>query len=191
MAIQANPQDQKIQSVLHAMGYDLGKHGVDGSKGDDTKFAMRQFALSHGVSIHEMAAVQQAILDKLKDPSFRERTLDYLKTLPQTRDNVVATKWVLEAAGHSTSGMKDQIGLMTAKMDKSAQYALEHTVNGQVDATVVASAVGAGNTQTRDTILASKGILPEPSKAFAGAVEGQKLAQAGPVAPVVAPRLER
>lgn len=180
MAVSANAQDQKIQAVLHTLGYNLGPDGVDGIKGKNTEYAMRQFAINQGVPLNDMAAIQRAITDKLKDPAFRQRTLDALENAPQTRDNVVATKWVLEAVGHPSLGMKDPAtGLMTGKMDSRTQYALEHTVGGNVDGAVVTAAVG--NDKTRDTILASKNI-PPMANSFAGASVGENRVAQTPAA---------
>lgn len=188
MAVSANGQDQKTQAVLHALGYNLGPDGVDGVKGKNTEYAMRQFAISHGVPLNDMAAIQKAITDKLKDPAFRQRTLDALERQPQTRDNIVATKWVLEAAGHPTLGMKDQYGLMTGKMDARTQYALEHTAGGNVDATVVAAAVP--DRGARDIVLASKNI-PPVNNSFASASVGEnRVAQAPEAKPVPVQRFD-
>ncbi len=186
-----NPRDQKIQAVLSVMGFDLGRHGVDGSIGSASIKAEKEFAKKFGIDPNDKAKTEQAILDKLKDPKFRADALEKLKDQPQIRDNVVATKWVLDAAGHPTLGMKDPAtGLMTGNMDSRTKYALENTVNGNVGAAVVTAAVGAENSQTRDTILASKNI-PNVNASFAGAAVGEnRVVQAPEARPAPVQRLD-
>ena len=185
MSLKANPRDQKIQSVLYIMDKPLGKHGLDGIIGDDTLTAMRGATSRYGDA--SRAEMEQRLLDKLKDPKFREAALEKLKDMPQNKETIAATKWVLEAAGHPTAGMKDPVtGMMTGKMDKATEYALAHTQGGNVDATVVASAVGRDNIGTRDTIMASKSGS-DFSKSFASAMEGRQVAQA-PATPAPAIR---
>jgi hypothetical protein len=126
-----NAADQKLQAVLYIMGMPLGRHGIDGDRGPDTTIAMRAGASRMG-ALSSADEMRQAIVDKLKDPKFRDAALEKLKEMPQNKDTIIAMQTVLGAVGHDTMRMRDPVsGMMTGKMNEATQTALANTEGGK------------------------------------------------------------
>jgi hypothetical protein len=159
----ANFRDQQLQTVLVAMGISIGKAGIDGVAGQDTNKAIRMGAekinnemagsttraqttqtVSQG-DVGTKASMEKLLLDKLKDPKFRQEALDKLAKEPQTENSIKATNVILHAAGFPIR--RDLVsGLVSGKIDDSTRVALANTENGkptsQYMANTVAQATG-------------------------------------------------
>lgn len=131
MAVTPNPRDQEIQSVLHSMSYNLGPHGVDGVAGKDTNAALKQYASANGLDGNDLKAVGDSILQRMKDPAFRQTMLDNLNTKPQNADTIRATQWVMERSYQNVSGMRDPVTrLMTGRNSEALRTAVAETQDG-------------------------------------------------------------
>lgn len=125
-----NPIDQKLQSVLYAMGVSLGKHGLDGIRGADTDAAVSVGAAMIGKS-GKPEDMRKALVDQLKEPKFRNWALAKLDEMPKNQETIMAMQTVLAAAGHSTLYIRDPVtGLMNGKMNEATKAALANTRDG-------------------------------------------------------------
>ncbi len=127
----ASPRDQEIQAVLYAEGESVGKHGLDGIIGKDTKAAMQAYADKHGFGDESLDKIGDKILEKMRDPAFREKALDTLQSMPQTHDTIAASQWALTRAGHNDYGMRDLVTrMMNGENTAVTVKALEQTEHG-------------------------------------------------------------
>ncbi len=126
-----SPRDQEIQAVLYAEGQSVGKHGLDGIIGKDTKAAMQAYADKHGFGNEDLDKIGDRILEKMRDPAFRDRALDNLKSMPQTHDTIAASQWALVRAGHNDYGMRNLVSrMMNGEKTAVTTKALEQTEHG-------------------------------------------------------------
>lgn len=201
-----NAVDQKLQSVLYIMGGDLGKSGIDGDSGPKTFEAMKKAAdkIYAGMAGSSTAAeaistvqnreigsredMRKVVTDKLKDPAFRAAALEKLKEIqPPTKDSIIAMQTVLQAAGHNIP--RDPVtGMVTGKMDRATEFALNNTENGKPNAAAYA-AVGVPDSAIQVAMNGGGGALAQnfaDAKSAVKPLEGAPAiaAQVARVAPV-------
>ncbi|MFZ5799820.1 MAG: peptidoglycan-binding protein, partial [Candidatus Omnitrophota bacterium] len=73
LSLGRKPQPRAIQTALQNAGYDIGKHGVDGKIGKDTRQAIRNYQKDHGLKVNGI--VGQRTWGKLEPQSWGTGTL--------------------------------------------------------------------------------------------------------------------
>lgn len=130
----SNYIDQRLQSVLHLLDIDTGN--IDGIRGSKTNAAIEKAAVKLGMTGKDSKDVQQALLDKLKQPLFLEAAAEKLKQIDHpTKNDVIAMQTILSAAGHDDRQMRvaRNSKLMNGEWNEATQFALAHTRNGAPD----------------------------------------------------------
>lgn len=126
-----NVRDQRLQSVLRLLDIDTGN--IDGIRGAKTNAAIEKAAVKLGMAGQDPKDVQQALLDKLKQPEFRAAALEKLKQIdnPSVSD-VIAMQTILTASQMGSNTMlKDPYSrLMNGKLNADTKFGLENTENG-------------------------------------------------------------
>lgn len=176
----ANFRDQQLQTVLVAMGISVGRSGIDGIAGSDTNKAIRlgaekinnEMAAGKTTSaqpiadISTKAGMENLLLDKLKDPKFRQEALDKLGKEPQTENSIKATNVILHAAGFPIQ--RDLVSrLVSGKMDDSTKEALANTENGKPTSQYMANTVAKATGLSTDQVAGLFPKAPDVGSAFA------------------------
>ncbi|OFW88688.1 MAG: hypothetical protein A3B66_01245 [Alphaproteobacteria bacterium RIFCSPHIGHO2_02_FULL_46_13] len=129
-----NVRDQRLQSVLRLLDIDTGN--IDGIRGSKTNAAIEKAAVKLGMAGQDPKDVQQALLDKLKQPLFLAAAAEKLKQIDHpTKNDVIAMQTILSAAGHDDRQMRvsSNSKLMNGELNDATQFALAHTRNGAPD----------------------------------------------------------
>lgn len=186
----SNFRDQQIQTVLVCMGISVGKPGIDGDAGPETNKAIRlgsskiylemagKISTSQAIStvtqgeIGTQANMEKVLLDKLKDPKFRQEALDRLNKIdPPTKDSIVATKVILEASGHKV-GRDPVTGMVDGKMNDATRVALANTENGRPTAQFMADTVAQASGLRAEQVAGLFPNAPQVGASFATASSG-------------------
>ena len=126
-----NVRDQRLQSVLRLLDIDTGS--IDGIRGVKTNVAIEKAAVKLGMTGQDPKDVQQALLDKLKQPEFRAAAIEKLKQIDKpTTSDVIAMQTILTASQMGNNAMLKDPGsrLMNGKFNAETQFALNNTENG-------------------------------------------------------------
>jgi peptidoglycan hydrolase-like protein with peptidoglycan-binding domain len=191
-----NVRDQRLQSVLRLLDLDTGN--IDGIRGPKTNGAIEKAAIKLGMTGQDPKDVQQALLDKLKDPLFRAGAIEKLKQIDKpTTSDVIAMQTVLTASQMGNNAMlNDSVSrLMNGKLNAETKFALENTENGWPNK-IAAERMGISSGTYDVALKQGSGTLSGGfQNAVAGAsppnlpptLEGTKLAVVKPVVTALTP----
>lgn len=191
-----NVRDQRLQSVLRLLDIDTGN--IDGIRGSKTNAAIEKAAVKLGMAGQDPKDVQQALLDKLKQPEFRAAALKKLEQIDNpTKSDVIAMQTILTASQMGSNAMlsDSHSRLMNGKLNAETKFALENTENGWPNA-VAAERMGISKETLKVALDSGAGKLTGGfQNAVAGVstpntpatLEGTKLATAKPAVVALIP----
>lgn len=107
---------QQQQAYLKVAGFDVGKHGLDGTMGPDTQKAMDAFAKKNGIDPKDTQKINDALMKSSQTAPESKAFVDKIKsdiaTGKASPEDIKAMQWVLKANGAEMSHSQKHNGTM-------------------------------------------------------------------------------